>query len=103
MSVPSSNKDSDDNQIELREESPCTIDDRTEHDRLRYNEFKKLLERRKKIFPVLIAVFLVFVHNILFSGVFLRWFSRPISFGKHCRTSENLFIESSGKAKVFLQ
>ena len=40
---------------------------RTEHDRLRYNEFKKLLERRKKIFPVLMAVFWFLF--ILFSSV----------------------------------
>ena len=43
MSAPSSNKDSGDDQMELREESPGTIDDRTEHDRLRYNEFKKII------------------------------------------------------------
>lgn len=57
MSVISSDKNSDDNQIEPRKELPGTIDDRTEHDRLRFKEFKKLLQRREKIFPVLIAVF----------------------------------------------
>lgn len=75
MSVPSSNKDSD-IQIELSESEPETapgsINNEQEHLKLRHEEHRESLDRRKKILPVLIVFFggllIVFLIIVVFFG-----------------------------------